>query len=272
MVKQRLEAAGFRVEIFLTGRRGEARDFAAQAAAGAADMIICAGGDGTIHEVINGMAGGDLVLGLIPSGTGNVLAWELGIPRNTFRACEILASGRVKEIDLMRSSEGIYSSCMAGIGIDAQAVKDLNLALKGLLGVMAYPVSGIRTLMNYDLPEMSIEIDGKKPPYVGYAMVVCNSRHYGGRFTLCPKARIDDGLLDICILHERNRYSLLWTGMAVLLGLPGSMRSISFYRGRAVRVSTEKPVPIQVDGEASGITPVEFQVIPRSLKIMCPNQ
>ncbi|MCX6355257.1 MAG: diacylglycerol kinase family lipid kinase [Candidatus Aureabacteria bacterium] len=270
-IEQFLSGNGISVETCHAAKRGEARKFAAEASAsGLFQTVICAGGDGTIHEVINGMIGTDLTLGILPTGTGNVLAWELGIPRNPLDASEVIVRGRIREIDLARSSEGGYFSCMAGVGIDAQAVNELNLSMKEMLGAMAYAVSGFRTVLHYILPEISIEIDGVTPPIKGYAVVVCNSRHYGGRFMLCPGALIDDGSLDICILRERTKHSLIWCGMAILLNIPRITHGISFYCGKTVRISSPQPVLVQMDGDVIGVTPIEFSIVPKALKVMVP--
>lgn len=270
MIERKLADGGIECDVHRAALRGETRLLASEAKSAGYHMVVCGGGDGTIHEVVNGLAGTDIVLGILPMGTGNVLAWELGIPLDPIDACEVLMHGKTRAIDLVRTSEGRYFSCMAGVGLDAQAIKELNLRMKEAIGCFAYPLNGIQTLMRYDLPEISVEMDGVSSTITGHTVVICNSRRYGGRFMLCPRARIDDGLLDVCVLRTRARYSLLRSALAVLTNLHGAMQGITFHRTRAVRVRSPHPVLVQVDGDVAGTTPVDFSVVPGYLKVMTP--
>lgn len=270
-IEKRLAENGIRVETCIAREPGSARRLASGAASTGRRMVIAAGGDGTIHEVINGIAGMRIALGIVPMGTGNVLAWEMGIPIHPLRACDTLSAGEARTIDLGRLSDGSYFSCMAGVGVDAQVVQELDPSMKGLLGVAAYPISGLRTVLHYGLPELSVEIDGGEPPLIGYAVAVCNARHYGGKFILCPKARIDDGWLDICILQKRDTATILKYGLRVLIsGPPEGMKGIAFRRGKSVRVTSVQRVPVQSDGDIIGTTPVSFSIVPGALRVIAP--
>jgi YegS/Rv2252/BmrU family lipid kinase len=268
MIERRLAANGFLVETCVAVQPGEARTLASVAARDGFQMVISGGGDGTIHEVINGIAGSDLILGVLPMGTANVLAWEMGIPLDSLKACDLLARGTVRTIDLGRVSDGGYFCCMAGVGLDAQVVKELDPTVKGILGAAAYPLTGLGIMLRYGLPDLTVEIDGRAPPLTGYALVVCNSRHYGGRFILCPDAVIDDGLLDVCVLHKRDTLTILRSGLQIILSNSRRLRGIAFYRGKSVRVMSAHKVPVQSDGDLIGTTPVNFSVAPGALRIM----
>jgi len=269
-IERVLTEKGFSLETFTAVQPGEARQQAVSARDEPFQMVICAGGDGTIHEVVNGIAGSDLILGILPMGTGNVLAWEMGIPLDPLRACEVLAGGRVKTIDLGLTSVGRYFSCMAGVGLDAQVVREVDPAVKGFLGRIAYPIAAVRAVLHYDLPELIIDIDGQKPLRSGYSVVVCNSRHYGGRFMLCPEASIDDGWLDVCILQKRHASVILRSGLSVLLNNQWAVEGMTIYRGRSVNVSSSHKVLVQSDGDIIGTTPISFTIVPRALKVMAP--
>jgi diacylglycerol kinase family enzyme len=154
------------------------------------------------------------------------------------------------------------------VGLDAQVVKELDPTVKGILGAAAYPLTGLGIMLRYGLPDLTVEIDGRAPPLTGYALVVCNSRHYGGRFILCPDAVIDDGLLDVCVLHKRDTLTILRSGLQIILSNSRRLRGIAFYRGKSVRVMSAHKVPVQSDGDLIGTTPVNFSVAPGALRIM----
>jgi len=269
-IERVLTEKGFSLEMFTAVQPGEARHCAGSAKDELFQMVICAGGDGTIHEVINGIAGSDLILGMLPMGTANVLAWEMGIPLDPLRACEVLTSGKVKTIDLGLTSVGSYFSCMAGVGLDAQVVREVDPTAKNFLGMIAYPIAALGTVLHYGLPELTVDIDGKKPSLTGYSLVVCNSRHYGGRFTLCPDAAIDDGWLDVCILKKRYASAIIRSGVSVLLNNRRAIEGVTFHRGRSVNVSSAHRVLVQSDGDIIGTTPIGFSIIPGALKVMVP--
>ena len=269
-IERALIDGGLDVEVCTAAQPGDARQCAVSARDGSFRMVISAGGDGTIHEVINGIAGSDLVLGILPMGTGNVLAWELGIPLDPLDACQVLTAGIERTIDLGRSTDGRYFSCMAGVGIDAQIVRDVPPLAKGLLGGFAY-LLGIGTLFHRGLTELAIEMDGRKPTVVGYATVICNSAHYGGRFRICADAVIDDGWLDVCILQKRDSLALLRSGISVIMNNHQRMENVSFTRVRSVLVSSSQKALVQSDGDIIGTTPIGFSVVPRALRVMVPT-
>lgn len=269
-IERALAERGFSLKTCATAKPGEAREQAARAKDESFQMVICAGGDGTIHEVINGIAGSDLVLGILPMGTGNVLAWDMNIPLDIQKACEVLVTGRIRTIDLGLTSVGSYFSCMAGVGLDAQVVREVDPTMKGILGMIAYPLTAVRTVLRYGLPELTIDIDGKKPPLTGYSVVICNSRHYGGRFTLCHHAVIDDGWLDVCILQEHHASAIIRSGVSVAMNHHEAVEGLTFHRGRSVHVSSNRKVLVQSDGDIIGTTPIGFSIAPQALKVMAP--
>lgn len=269
-IERALTEKGFSLETCTASQPGEARQMAAGARNESFQMVICAGGDGTIHEVINGIAGSGLILGILPMGTGNVLAWELDIPFDIRKACEALATGKIRTIDLGITSVGSYFSCMAGVGLDAQVVREVDPTVKGFLGIIAYPLTAVRTVLRYGLPELTIKIDGKEPPLTGYSVVICNARHYGGRFMLCPDAVIDDGWLDVCILQEHHASAIIRSGASVVLNPHQAVEGLAFHRGRSVHVSSNRKVLVQSDGDIIGTTPIGFSIAPKALKVMAP--
>lgn len=270
-IERALAGGGIEAQVCIAVQPGDARQHSVSARDGSFRMVICAGGDGTIHEVINGIAGSDLVLGILPMGTGNVLAWELGIPLDPMAACGVLKSGRERIIDLGRSSDGRYFSCMAGVGIDAQAVRGVQRVEKGIFGGLAYMASALRTLVHRGFTELAIGMDGR-PPVVGYATVICNSAHYGGRFRLCPSAVIDDGWLDVCILQKRDSLALLRSSVSVIMNNHSRVENISFTRARMVLVSSEQKALVQTDGDIIGTTPIGISIVPRALRVMAPRE
>lgn len=269
-IEKKLRDGGLVVETRTVSRSGDARRLAARARDESCDLVVCAGGDGTINEAVNSIAGSEVRLGILPMGTGNVLAWELGIPLNPFNACRILTRGRAKRIDLCKANE-TYFTCMAGVGFDAQVVRELAPQFKELLGPAAYPLSGLRTLLHYDLPELEVEIDGSGEKIRCYALIICNSRRYGGRFKVCPDAVIDDGVMDIMLLHKRNINELFRFCVSVLIDQPASCSGVICRRAAAALVRSGKSVPVHSDGDIVGTTPVSFTIAPGTLLVMAPD-
>jgi YegS/Rv2252/BmrU family lipid kinase len=268
--KRQMERGDLFLEVFEASEASEARKIAAEARDKSVDLVISGGGDGTIHEIINGIVGSQTALGIIPMGTGNVLAWELGIPLNIKKAFKVLLKGRRRKIDLCKCN-GHYFSCMAGIGFDAQVIKELNPRLKDILGAMAYPLGALHTLTHYNLPEISVTFKDAEKEIKGFIVIVCNTKHYGGKYMICPDAAIDDGWLDVCVLQKKDIFTVIKAGLAVLMEQPPPRKNISFYKAKSLTVASSGEVPVQIDGDFIGMTPVTFDIIPRALTVIVPG-
>ena len=262
-----------------TARPGAARHLAAQAVREGFDVVVAAGGDGTINEVLNGL--GDTPdgfararLGILPLGTTNVLARELGLPRSLPRAWEAILAGRERRLDLpwaewheTAGPERRYFAQMAGAGLDARAIEAVSWPLKKCLGQLAYVVAGLRAL---NRPAPSITLAGDHRSEVGELVLLGNGRFYGGPFRLFPSADPTDGLLDVCVFPRAGWLTVLRCAPGLLLRrqLPtGPVRRLRMSR---LTLSSPEAVPFELDGELAGRLPVTFGLLPRTLRVAVP--
>lgn len=258
---------------------GDARRFAAAAVTDKYDVIVAAGGDGTVNEVLNGIAdvpdGFDQVrLGVLPLGTVNVFARELRIPLRLEAAWSMLRRGRETRIDLGRVhyfEEGRaaqrYFIQLAGAGLDARAVELVSWRLKTNAGPLAYVVAGIQALMEKQ-PRLRVAVDGQA--LEGELALMGNGKLYGGPFACFPGATLADGLLDVCVFPSVSFPSLLRLAPGLLLrrALPEGL--VRRARGRSLEVSCETPAAFELDGEWAGQLPATFSVEPKKLRVVVP--
>lgn len=261
-----MQELGAKVEALPTTAPGSATKLASQAVAVGARRIVAAGGDGTINEVINGLTGSNTELAIIPTGTANVLALELGVPVNTKNAAYLAVRGKSSCIDLGRAGDR-YFALMAGIGFDALVIKNLNPLLKKSIRRAAFPVSGLVTFIQTDLPLISVSAPENK--YAGYFVIVANSRYYGGRFGPAADASMTDGLLDICVLKGKSLNQMLKFWMAALRKSKLDKSQADYFRAEAVQLASpaREPVLVQTDGEVIGKLPMRVLVVPSALKV-----
>lgn len=249
-----------------TGSPGSATTLAAAVAAEGWPLIVVAGGDGTVNEAVNGIAGSSACLAIIPIGTANVLARELGIPDNVKQACRVATQGERIRIDLGRADER-YFTLMAGAGFDAMVIKNINPVLKRAIRRAAFPVAGLKTYFSRELPLLKVRARNRTTE--GYFVVAANSRYYGGRFGPTPAASMTDGLLDVCVLKDASfsRMVEFWY-KALKTDSPGD-GMVEYFRTRELEVEStgSEPVLVQVDGELSGKLPVRLTVESLALEV-----
>lgn len=231
------------------------------------DLIIIVGGDGTINEVVNGLRDYKVKIGLIPVGSENVFATELKIPKNVKKACEIILKGRTRKIDLgvINKKKFIF---VAGIGFDAHAITKIRPKLKKLIGKHSYKIAGLETLFKHKAEELTIKI-GKKTEK-GYFVLASNVKNYGGNFKITPKAKLDDGYLDICIFQNKDVWSVMKYVVGGITGHITRLKDIKHYQVKKATITSEKAVLYHTDAELGGKTPVEIKVLAKKLKIITP--
>jgi diacylglycerol kinase (ATP) len=261
-----------------TGAPGEARQLAAQAVREGFATIIAAGGDGTANEVVNGIADvpqglASVRLGIVPLGTLNVFARELGLPRNLPGAARTLEAGREMTMDLGRAEltadgrrQGRHFLQLAGAGLDARAVELVSWSLKKKTGPLAYVVAGLKALRETQAP---ITVEGV-PAAAGQLVLLGNGRYYGGSFELFPGASLRDGCLDFCVLPKVT----VWRALQAVLGMAtGRLQRFwpaSYYRSATLTLRSASRVSLQLDGEYVGELPVTFSVLPLALRVIVP--
>jgi len=236
------------------------------------DLIVAAGGDGTVSAVANSVVGSQTRMGIIPLGTTNVLARELGIPLDLDEACDLLAGpNRTASIDVMRVGDKYYVT-QIGIGVDALMIRDTPDEQKRWLGVVAYIWTAVSRLIGFRLRRFSIAADDRQVRPRGLQVILANCGALGtSGLKWGPDVRVDDGRIDVCILRARTMLDYLSVGVSVVLGRHREDRNIQYLTAeRAIAVSTDKPLPVQGDGEVIAETPIEVRVIPRALRVVVP--
>ena len=252
-----------------TSRRGEAEVLARHAVADGFEKIVAAGGDGTINEIVNGIAGNNVSLGLLPLGTMNVFATELGLPANNLPLCwEIIQANRTRRIDLP-SANGKHFVQLAGVGLDAQVVKETSRAFKHSFGPLSYLISAAQ-IASRQPPRLRIESENAITEE-GSFVLVGNGRLYGGRLPFFKQAVIDDGLLDVLVFKRLSYVDIIRYLQNVIFTPQITSPEVEYFQTRRVRVSSEENVPVEIDGELIGNCPVEFQIQAGGLRVLAPN-
>jgi YegS/Rv2252/BmrU family lipid kinase len=264
----RLRSRGAEVELFLTQGRGDAERFAALAAGRGFDRIVVAGGDGTVNEVVNGMGPDSPPLAILPLGTTNVLALEIGMPFGIEAACDLAVDGVVTSIHLGLADQRRFV-LMAGVGFDARVVHGVNLRLKRLLGKGAYLVSVARCWRRPEAQRLTL-VDEHGLRHQGYGAIISNARCYGGRFTMTPNASLLADTLEVCLILRPGRTALLMAGVALLTGRTLAAPWGRQLRGRRFAVSGDG-IPVQIDGDEAGLLPRLFSVNPFPIKLILPG-
>ena len=267
-----LQAKGFDTEILLTEKSGDATRLAEETVGKRPFAIMAAGGDGTINEVINGMAGSDIPLAILPLGTTNVLAKELGIPEDLKGAMETAVSRKPRTVSLGRielnpetdSAFSRYFCLMAGIGFDGEAVHGMNTAVKKRSGKAAYIFSGIKNLLRYSPNQLFYNIDGKE--YTGFSSITGKASKYGGNFKITPDADLSDPFLYTCIFQGNKRRDLLRYVFKIMTGRLFDEKDIVYLKSASIEVLGT--AHIQIDGDYLGLTPAKISVAKDALKII----
>lgn len=249
---------------FEDGGTGMAR----RAAADGAELVIAAGGDGTIHAVANGLIGTQSILGIIPTGTMNNLAQSLNIPDTIPAACYTLFNGKTRTIDVGAINGHAFLE-VAGAGLEAALFPAAEeIKRPGLLSTLRGVLSGLKTVFIYQDTCVRIEIDGaKKKAYNALQVTVCNAPFYGAHLHIAPYILMDDGLLDVVIYRNFSKREYLRHAVSISQGRRPYQPKIKYLRARSLQIKADKPLEIQADGEPLGYTPAEVTVLPAALRI-----
>ena len=261
-------AVGWDVAISSTEQENHATDLARDAAARGIDVIIVHGGDGTINEAINGIAGTATALATLRGGTANVWAGEIHMDRDPVKAMRQIVHGERRRIDLGRA-DGRCFLLMAGIGFDADIVPGVNRRLKRWIGPFSYIVAGVIAVFRAKDRTARVLIDGEASEMHAYWMIVSNTRSYGGITDIMFRAEADDGLFDVGVMHRGGPWRMAADGVRVLLKRHERSRNIEYVTARAVDIETHG-LRVQLDGELWGETPMHFEVWPQALTVIVP--
>jgi YegS/Rv2252/BmrU family lipid kinase len=265
-----LERAGASLTVIETQRPGDAERAAAKASRRDAEILIAAGGDGTINEVVNGLmaARGPVPpLGIIPLGTANVLAQEIGLKLAGKKIASAILGGRRVNIYPGRAN-GRYFLMMGGVGFDAEVVAHVDPALKRRAGPLAYLAEALNQSRRYRFETCGGEIDGT--PFEARWVVVCNGRHYGGPFVAAPSARLTEPGFSVCLL-DGARFDIARYGMALVLGRLKNQPDVRIVPAHRVRVDSPVGCKVQGDGDIIASLPVEIVAADRPIELVVPG-
>ena len=260
-----LARLGVSVEIAATERAGHATEIAR--ASSGFDAVVAAGGDGTINEVANGMD--DRPLGLIPMGTANVLAAELGYPASPAEIAQVLAAGSTMDV-LPGRIDGQRFVQMASAGFDARVVAALNLGLKRRLGKLAYGVAGLIQLASGKRAPLKAVIDGVA--FEAAQIIIVNGRYYGGVFNVAPDARLDRPGLHVCLFSRGDTMAVIAGVLAIALGRLEHYSGVRRLPAKQILIEGAPGEPFQLDGEAAGTLPVRITLDSNPLRLIIPNR
>ncbi|MGO8671928.1 MAG: diacylglycerol/lipid kinase family protein [Capsulimonadaceae bacterium] len=267
-------------EIVVTTQAGDALAAARDAAeSGSVEAVIVVGGDGTVNEAINGLiagGGGDaapIPLGIVPLGTQNVLAHELGIPTGHLLAAgDVIERRRTRTIDAGVANSRCFT-LMAGFGFDGAVVREVGRPIKELMGPAAYAFATIGALAKYHSTTVRLVIDDEPATTQAYLVVVANASSYAYRqIKLAPFASVDDGWLDVCVFERApsDRVGFITQAAAVLAGRHLRDPRVRYYRARRVQLDSYPAISGQLDGDLFEHTPVAIRVLPRALSVFVP--
>jgi diacylglycerol kinase (ATP) len=277
-----LKDAGITTEIAATTATGSAQAIAQQAVQQGRAMVIVCGGDGTVNEVVNGLAGSSVPMALLPAGTANILAKELRIPWDIPRAAQLIPDGVIRRVALGLAtstngshsadlpSSGRYFLSVAGAGPDGAIVNAVNAELKKRAGVLAFWAEGVRQLVQYDFPQMRVRSNGQD--HLASILVVGRTVNYGGPFKITTGANLFEDSFEFLTNSTRSRLRYLACLPALWLGKLRSMDGIAAWKHTEVICETANGAAVyaQVDGEPIGTLPLSFRIVPDALSLITP--
>jgi YegS/Rv2252/BmrU family lipid kinase len=264
---------------------GDATTYARRAAAQGYDAVFVAGGDGTLAQVVDGLVGTETVLGVLPTGSGNVFARQLNLPvpgglhpRPILEAVRLQLEGQPRPIDVGRVSPKGHSGpvrhflCWCGVGFDAQmSIRvEEDKERKKRLGAGVFLIAGILTLRDFAGTRAVVRVDGHRVSRRMMMLVANNIQLYGIIFKMATTAVLDDGLLDVYCFQGRGTARTLLHAVRLLFSRHIQDPKVDIFRARRIEVSPARPLPVHVDGDYIGYTPVVMEVVPRGLKLLVP--
>jgi YegS/Rv2252/BmrU family lipid kinase len=269
LIKEVMDSYNCTYEIKITEKVGDAKLFAEEVKTKNFSVIVSVGGDGTLHEVVNGMVGGTQKLGVIPSGTGNDFARALNIPFNLREAIEILVKQNSVLIDLGRLN-GKYFVNFCSIGLDALIAQEANKIKKYFSSTYAYIIGVVKALNKFKSLEVDLVIDDKKYNEEIMLIAVCNGSYYGGGMKIAPQAKISDGEFDICIVRKMSKLKLLFLFPTIFKGKHIKYKEVKIYRGKDVEVFSKCNMHVNADGEIVNNRPIKFEAVHNKIEVIVP--
>jgi diacylglycerol kinase (ATP) len=255
-------------------------DLTREAVAGGAELVVVVGGDGTLNEAVNGLLSTDsstCELAVVPCGTGDDFARTFGIPTSTEQALEVAGKGKARTVDAGRArflADGVeherYFANFAGAGISGAIARRGAATSKRFGARAAYFWATVAVFARWSSVPMTIEADGARREGRMFEIIVANGAYAAGGMRVAPDAAPDDGLLDVVVIGDVTKLDFLTTFPKIYRGTHVGHPKVEVLRSRAVRVETEVPLAVVLDGEQPGTTPVRFEVLPGALRLRAP--
>ena len=267
--RERAESLAGDCPIRVTSHSGEAEALARRAVEEGFARIVAAGGDGTVSQVANGLADSNAILGVLPMGSVNVFAMELGLPLHNLQRCwDIIEDTNLRLVDMPSANEKYFVQ-LAGVGLDAQVVKETSLAFKRSFGPLSYLISAAQIAARQP-PKLFIESEHTSLEE-GSFVLVGNGRLYGGPFPFFKQAVIDDGLFDVVVFKRLGYLEIIRYLQDVVFSADIKVPEIEYFQTRQLRITSEQDVPVELDGELAGNCPVDFRIRKRALRVLAPT-
>lgn len=263
-----LESRNVKTAVRVAEQPGDLRRLAAEAAREGVDLAFVVGGDGAVREAAGGLAGSETALAVLPGGTANVWAKEIGVPWNFARAIDLHLRGQARRADLGRA-DGEPFLMLASFGWDAEVVRHVGGNAKRYLGELAYIGRGLAALPNLRPREVAWTVDGVDRRDAVAILVVSNTRLYGGRVSFSPRALVDDGLLDACALSPQRRGDGVRLATRLVRGRLSGQPGVIEVSARELAIRTPG-LPFELDGDAAGFTPVTLRLEPQAVAVNLP--
>lgn len=263
-VLEALERRGLSVRLEPTKKRGDAEDLARNADA---DRIVVAGGDGTINEALNGLREDGPPLAVIPLGTANVLAHELGVAAGADAVAQAVVEGVPRDVTLGLVN-GRRFSMMAGVGFDAHVVRDVDTKLKRAIGKGAYVIETLRQLFKFRPRFYDVRIDGVA--HRASSVILCNGHYYGGRFVAAPEAKLDAPEFQVVLFGTAGRIATIRYAVALALGRLPALADVTILPARVVEIDGAPDEPVQADGDILAHLPARFEAKARAARLVGP--
>jgi len=279
-IANRAATAGLTGEALLSERPGELTELARRAADEGGQLLVVVGGDGTVNEVVNGLAGREgPELAVIPRGTGRDFVRTYGIPHKLDDALRTVRDGRTREIDVgrarFRSWQGEpaewYFANIASAGMSGAIAKRANETSKALGGKVSYFWATFAVFSRWRTSELTVTVGAETRRARMHDVVVANGRYFGGGMMICPEAEPDDGVFDVLLIGNLTKRDLLLTLPKTYRGKHLPHPKAELLRGPAVEIEAAEPLPVELDGEQPGTTPARFEIIPRALRLRVPQ-
>ena len=265
-----LRSQGWQVEWRRTEGPRQATELAAAAAARGLPLRFVCGGDGTLNEAVNGLAGSETALAPIRAGTINIWAKELRFPRKPALAVKAAVEGDRRRVDLGRAGDR-YFLLMAGYGLDGAIARRVHLGLKSRLGAATYAVAAVREALRYRSSPVTLRFDGEERDAEVLMLVAGNTRNYAGLAEITREAQADDGLLDVCVYEGRGTRDIVMHVLRTVLRRHLRSKKVTYRKVKRLEFAGGEALPVQLDGDEFEESPATVEVAPGALWVAVPK-